>query len=255
MDDWLRVSDRVLMVEMVVVGCVLGAVAFVFIQVPRPVWLPAAYLWGLTSGFIIYRILFASRSRVVRRTTERLSPSVTRKPSIWQADGYALAPDDTGDAAPGGAGDSEKLPGKPTRERPIVVGLEWDASIRRPVRDSTDREQDGAVAPGIEEDWDDIGATLFDVPGVTETRDALENLRVLTDEEYRVALSQTDALPSVDAERADRGGTAPTVAIDAVLRDPDEADTLDTRGESAPTLDEETWRRLRDPNGGLADEP
>jgi hypothetical protein len=139
---------------------------------------------------------------------------------------------------------------------------------------------DGEVAE--EDDGDDLRATLFDVPNVGATGEAFGRMAVFTEEEIANAQSETVMLETVDpyddpadaqtlaletVDPYDDPADAQTLALETVDPDEDEAmaptlalDTVDTDEndviapgqvrERAPTLDEDTWRRLREDAGG-----
>jgi hypothetical protein len=249
-----------MVIELAVVGAVLGALAMSFLIIPMPAWMPATLLWGVTVGFIVYRLVAQSRRRESRRPSER--------PATWANQDVAhqrwSAPPESQPAAePAGALEAEDY-----RDTVAVDTVPVDADARRSDDEYDSLLQgneldDGEVAE--EDDGDDLRATLFDVPNVGATGEAFGRMAVFTEEEIANAQSETVMLETVDPY--DDPADAQTLALETVDPDEDEAmaptlalDTVDTDEndviapgqvrERAPTLDEDTWRRLREDAGG-----
>jgi hypothetical protein len=130
--------------------------------------------------------------------------------------------------------------------RPIRTPEDAIATNAAPASEAGPSSEQGSSA----EDEDDLRATLFDVPSVGQTGDAFERMAVFTEEEYALAQSETELLDAVDSELSKRWSEAPTIAMDRV--DTEEEDAIDAESvrERAPTLDEDTWRRMQEEAGG-----
>lgn len=207
MDHWLRVPSRVLLVELAVVGLIIGSLFFVFLWTPQPAWLPALVLWGVTIGFVVYRIVAGGSRRVRSATTRQIAAARPRSVRVDES-----------------AAERERA-----YAATMAADVGWQESVPQDVFDD----------PWSASSGDDLRATLFDVPSVGATGDAFRKLEVFTDEDLANAQADTMMLDSVaqpdaDAGSSDLAGTP--IEIPAVE---------DEWGEGAGrTLDEETWQRL-----------
>jgi hypothetical protein len=166
------------MIELTVIGVIIGGLFFLFLSVPLPVWAPATALWGVTTGFIVYRVVAAVDQEADRRKTEPLEavPADSRHERTTQL----LDNDGCGDV--------------------VAADMGWQEAV-------SDRVYDTVAMASVDlpdaEQREDLRATLFDVPSVAQSSDAFDKFRVLTDEDLAAARSETLLLDAIDPEEAD----------------------------------------------------